>query len=76
MWPYEDHHFWGMHLFWWIVWGAFLFWIFATPYDVPGQRKKKDTPMDIIEKRFAAGEIDAEEFGRMKGELERDNGAE
>ena len=71
MWPFEYHHFWGMHLFWWIVWGIFIFWIFATPYDVPGQRKKKDSPLDILEKRFAAGEIDIEEFERRKEQLDR-----
>ena len=71
MWPFEYHHFWGMHLFWWIVWGIFIFWIFATPYDVPGQRKKKDSPLDILEKRFAAGEIDIEVFERRKEQLDR-----
>ncbi len=50
MWHYYGHH------YWWILWVIFIFWIFATPYDVPGQRKKKDSPLDILKKRFAAEE--------------------
>jgi putative membrane protein len=34
-----------------------IFWIFATPWDISGQRKKKDSPLDILQKRFAEGQI-------------------
>jgi len=47
-----------------------LFWIFATPYDIPGQRKKKDPPLDILKKRFASGEINKEEYEEKKKILE------
>jgi putative membrane protein len=49
-----------------------LFWIFATPYDIPGQRRRKDTPLGILQKRFAAGEITAEEYKEKKNILEKD----
>lgn len=61
-----DGNFWGMHFVWWFVWIVLLFWIFATPYDIPGQRKKKDTLLDILKKRFASGEITAEEYQAKK----------
>lgn len=67
---YDNYHFWGMHLIWWIVWGLFIFWIFATPYDIPGQRTKKDSPLDILKKRFAAGQINKEEYHEKKTILE------
>ena len=67
---YNGHHLWGMHLVWWFVWLLLIFWIFAIPYEVPGQRKKKDTPLDILKKRFAAGEISKEEFEENKKVLE------
>ncbi|WP_439696613.1 SHOCT domain-containing protein [Mucilaginibacter sp. AW1-7] len=62
----------GMHLIWWIVWMVLLFWIFATPYDIPGQRRRKDTPLGILQKRFAAGEITAEEYKEKKNILQKD----
>lgn len=59
---YDSYSFWGMHIAWWIIWMVFLFWIFATPYDIPGQRTKKESPLDILKKRFASGEITQEEY--------------
>ncbi len=67
---YYNYHFWGMHLLWWFVWGILLIWIFATPYDVPGQRTKKDTPLDMLKKRFASGQISNEEYLEKKRILE------
>lgn len=62
--------FWGMHPLWWVLWIVIIFWIFATPYDIPGQRRRKDSPLDILKKRFAAGEITAEEYQEKKKILE------
>lgn len=67
---YYEHHFWGMHLLWWIFWIILILWIFATPYEIPGQRTKKETPMDILKKRLAKGEITNEEFDEKKKILE------
>ena len=69
---YNGYYFWGMHMFWWILWLIMLFWIFATPYSIPGQRTKKDTPLDILQKRFASGEITKEEYKERKEILEKD----
>jgi len=67
---YDNYHFGGMHLFWWCAWLLLLLWIFAIPYPIPGQRIKKDTPLDILKKRFAAGQIDQEEYREKKKILE------
>ena len=67
----ESYHYWGMHFGWWFVWGILLFWIFATPYNIPGQRSKKDTPLEILKKRFASGEIDENEYQEKKNILEK-----
>jgi len=56
----------GMHLIWWFFWVIMLVWIFATPFDIPGQRNKRDTPLDILKKRLARGEISKEEFVETK----------
>jgi putative membrane protein len=61
-----------MGLIWWIVWLVLLFWIFALPYNIPGQRYKKDSPLDILQKRFASGEITNEEYQERKKIIEND----
>jgi putative membrane protein len=63
---YDGYHFWGMHFIWWIFWIIMLVWIFMTPWDIPGQRSKKETPLDILKKRFANGEITKEEYTEKK----------
>ncbi len=71
MWYLNDgYYFWGMHLIWWVVWIFLLVWIFFIPYDIPGQKKAKDTPLEILKKRFAKGEITNEEFNSSKKALE------
>jgi putative membrane protein len=62
----------GMHLVWWIIWMFFLVWIFATPWGIPGERKKKDSPLDILKRRFANGEITKEEYEESKKILSAD----
>lgn len=70
---YDGYHFWGMHLGWWFIWGVMLFWVFATPYDIPGQKSKKDSHLDILKKRFASGQIKTEEYQEKKRILEGDS---
>lgn len=65
----ENYQFWGMHFVWWILWLVFLFWIFATPYNIPGQRTQKDTALDLLDKRLASGEISKDEYQELKSIL-------
>ena len=67
---YYEGHFWGMHFIWWIIWLVLLIWIFATPYDIPGQKKKKDAPLDILNRRYANGELSKEEYEERKKVLQ------
>ena len=68
---YDGYHIWGMHLTWWFVWAILLVWIFATPYDVPFQRTKKNSAMDILKKQYASGQITKAEFFEKKDILNR-----
>jgi len=61
-----------MNMIWWGIWIIMIFWIFATPYNIPGQRMKNDSPFDILRKRFAAGEITNDEYQEKKKILEND----
>jgi putative membrane protein len=64
--------FWGMNLIWWFLWMIMIFWIFATPYDIPGQRRKKDSPLDLLQRRFASGQLTKEQYQEHKTILEND----
>lgn len=65
-------NYWGMDIIWWFIWVMMMIWIFALPYDIPGQRKKRDTALDILQKRYAAGEIGLEEYQEIKKTIEDD----
>jgi putative membrane protein len=68
---YENYYL-GMNLMWWFIWVMLLFWIFATPYDIPGQRSRKSSPLDVLQKRFASGQITNAEYQERKQILEND----
>ena len=65
----EHYSFWGMNFIWWILWFLLFVWIFVTPWDIPGQRTRKDSPLDILNKRYASGEIDKSEFEEKKKDI-------
>lgn len=67
---YDGYHLWGMHLFWWLFWFVIIFWLFATPSWQPAQRKKKDSPVDILKRRLASGDITKEDYLERKKLLE------
>jgi putative membrane protein len=67
---YYNNYYWGMNPIWWILWILLLFWVFALPYDIPGQRKRKDSALQILRNRFAAGQITAKEYEDMKKNLQ------
>ncbi len=62
---YVDN-FWGMNYIWWFLWVIMIFWIFAIPYDIPGQRRRKNTPLDILYTRYTLGEINKDEYQERK----------
>jgi putative membrane protein len=68
---YNGYHFFGMHLSWWIFWIVLLMWIFATPYYIPGQQKKKKSALNLLQERFALGEISKETYEEHKAILEK-----
>ena len=69
---FYENYYWGMSFIWWIIWMGLLIWIFAIPYDIPFQRRRKDSPLDILQKRFAAGQISSDEYAQSKRTLEHD----
>lgn len=66
----NGYGFMGMHFIWWIIWLVFIFWIFFTPWNIPGERRKKESPLEILQRRLASGEITKEQFLELKKLLE------
>jgi len=66
------NYFGGMHYGWWFIWALLLFWIFIIPYNIPGQRYKQDSPLDVLKKRLASGQITSEEYLEKKKILDHD----
>ena len=59
---FHDGHFGGMHLIWWIIWVILITWIFFIPADIPYQKRKKESPLDILKK----GDITREDYEEAK----------
>lgn len=53
-------HYWGMHMFWWFFWVAVMvalvFWAW------PRARVSRDSALEELRRRYAAGEIDDDEY--------------
>ena len=69
----NDVVYFGMHIVWWIIWIMLLVWIFALPYNIPYQRYRKESALDILQIRYASGQITKEEYHEMKAQLKLNN---
>lgn len=63
--------FWGMHAFWWLLWLAVVVALFAAFVPL-SHRRRRETPLELLQHRYAAGEISTEEYEERKARLERD----
>lgn len=68
---YAGWMFWGMHLFWWLFWIVLIVVLFALFTPVPRGRRC-ETPLEILQRRYAAGKIGDKEYEERKAKLERD----
>ena len=67
---YVSDSFWGMHFFWWMFWIATIVLLFSpiTPVS-PGRRRQ--TPLEVLQRRYAAGEVATADYEERKANLER-----
>ena len=63
--------FWGMHLFWWLFWFLIIASFFSLLTPVP-RKKVRETPLQVLQRRYAAGEISSQDYEERKQRLERD----
>jgi putative membrane protein len=77
---FVDHGYYmgGMHAFWWLFW-LILVVAFAYAVRSPERRSRRSTresPLEILQRRFAQGEMSPEAYEQAKALLERDAGNE
>lgn len=70
---YMDENFWGMHFFWWIFWFLILVWVFFIPFGkTPRNPTTQESALDILQKRYARGEITKEEYQEARRTLNQE----
>ena len=69
---YWGYHYWGMHLFWWFFWLAIVVLLLTTGWPrtrVVAPGAGRDAALDALRMRYAAGEIDEEEYQERRAVL-------
>jgi putative membrane protein len=64
----------GLHWAWFIVWillVAFLIWALVRLYSRGVTQKPEATPLDVLRRRYAAGEISTQEFNERQATLQQ-----
>jgi putative membrane protein len=67
------HYYWGMYFYWWFFW-IFL-WIVFFSFITPMRRttyRDMQSPMQLLQRRYAAGELTSEEYEERRTKLVRD----
>lgn len=70
----HDFNFFGggwMMFFWWFIIIVLVILIIRAVMNSGQNKQHKETPMEILKRRYAKGEIDEEEFQRRKQELQK-----
>jgi putative membrane protein len=67
------YYFWGMHWIWWFFW--VLLWVVFFSFMIPMRRsayRQMQSPLQILQQRYAAGEISGEDYEQRWTALLRD----
>ncbi len=61
----------GMSFFWWVFWVAVIvaFFAFLTPVSRSRSRSRSLDPLDILKRRYAAGELTTAEYDERRARL-------
>src|SRR5512146_2627745 len=62
----------GMHAFWWLFWIAAIAFFFSFAVPVPRRRysQLRETPLELLRRRYAAGELTTAEYDERVARLE------
>jgi putative membrane protein len=67
------HYYWGMYFYWWFFW--IFIWIVFFSFMTPMRRatyRGMQSPMQVLQRRYAAGELTSEEYEERRTKLVRD----
>ena len=66
----------GMHGLWWLFWIVLIGALVYAAWGRPSGRRRgsRGTPHEVLRRRLASGEIDAQEYEQRKAVLDRDAG--
>ncbi|WP_340106814.1 SHOCT domain-containing protein [Rhodohalobacter sp. 8-1] len=68
----HDFHFFGggwMMFLWWFLIIILIIFMVRFLWNSGQNKQNKETPMEILKRRYANGEIDEEEYNKRKREL-------
>jgi putative membrane protein len=69
---FAEWSFWGIHALWWLFWITVIAGFVTVLSPWSERTVRRDTPLEILRRRYAAGEITEKEYGERKRALERD----
>lgn len=63
--------FWGMHALWWLFWVVVIFAAVAAVISGSSRAaRRNETALEVLQRRYAAGEIGKDEYEQRKRDLE------
>ena len=67
----------GMHGLWWIFWVAVICVVFFYGWGRTGAQegRPRETPLEVLQRRLANGEVTPDEYEKRKALLNRDTDA-
>ena len=71
---HEGWWFFGMHGLWWLFWIMLVVLFFSLLDPIPRgeSRRRRASPLEVLQKRYAAGEISTQEYEERKAKLIQD----
>lgn len=62
----------GMHAFWWLFWAALLIWAYRWAMSALKRQDSRqgEPPLEMLQRRYAAGELSTQEYEERKARLE------
>ena len=69
---FSEWGFFGMHLLWWLFWIVVIIMALVVFMSEPVRIvRRRETPLELLQRRYAAGEIPEKEYEERKHTLER-----